>query len=218
MSMPVTCVSFSPDGKNIAAGSVDWRPRPGNLKELCGVVKVWNPESGQDVITFDKQLGVVLSLAYSPNGTRIASSSINDDHSFVVWDTKTAEVIHRFIGHASHVHRLRHSPNGRLIASGDNDGNLRLWDATTFEPVRPPIQAHHAAIVDVTFSPSSDRVATASIDGTVLLWDVNSGDKVKKLRGHYGAALAVTFSPDGKRIATGGYDNTVRLWDPETTT
>ena len=38
---------------------------------------------------FDKQLGVVLSLAYSPDGRRIASSSINPDNTFVVWDAAT---------------------------------------------------------------------------------------------------------------------------------
>ena len=214
-TVPVNCVSFSPDGQNIASGSLAPGTNPLKPKELRGVVKVWNAKTGNHVATFSDQIGIVLSLAYSPDGKHIASSSFNDDYSFAVWDAKTAAVVKVIRGHTSHVHRLRYSPDGRFIAAGDNVGNLRLWDAATFELVRE-IPAHYAAIMDVTFSPSSDRVATASTDGTVLLWDVNTGIKVKELRGHYGDALAVTFSPDGKRIATGGYDNTVRLWDPET--
>jgi WD40 repeat protein len=214
-SIPVTCVAFSPDGRSVASGSVAPSANPLNPKELRGVVKIWDPDTGNDVLTFAEQIGVVLSIAYSPDGRRIASSSINDDNSFVVWDAKTGEVVKVIRGHTSHVHRLRYSPDGKLIAAADNGGALRLWDASTFEEVRA-IKAHPAAAVDVAFSPKGERVATGSNDGSVRVWDVATGTKALELRGHYGSALSMTYSPDGQRIATGGFDNTVRIWDAAT--
>ena len=211
-SIPVKCVAFSPDGRSVASGSVALGTDPLKPKELRGVVKIWNPENGSEEVTFAGQVGVVLSIAYSPDGKRIASSSINDDHSFVVWDTKTGGVLGVIRGHTSHVQKLRYSPDGKFIAAGDNGGTLRLWDAATFEEVRA-IPAHTATVVDVTFTPTGERVATSSNDGTVRVWDVATGERAQELRGHHGAALAVTYSPDGKRIATGGFDNTIRLWD-----
>lgn len=88
------------------------------------------------VSSFQGQLGVVLSLTYSPDGQRIASSSINPDNTFVVWDVETGKVIQIVRGHTSHVHRLRYSPDGRLLAAGETDGKVILWDATTLQKVQ----------------------------------------------------------------------------------
>lgn len=210
--VPVTCVAFSPDGRSVASGSAAPSGDPLRPKELRGVVRIWDPDTGKDILTFANQVGIVLSLAYSPDGKRIASSSINDDNSFVVWDAKTGAVIKVIRGHTSHVHRLRYSPDGKLIASVDTDGMLRLWDANTFEVVRAS-KVHSTATLEAAFSPKGDRIATGGTDGTVRVWDVVTGAKVFELRGHYGTTMAIVYSPDGQRIATSGFDNTVRLWD-----
>ena len=162
------CLAFSPDGRRIASGS--FLPNPFNNQKSRGIVKVWDAETGQDVLTFQKQAGVILSLAYSPDGQRIASSSINEDHSFVVWDAQTGDVIQIVHGHASHIHRLRYSPDGRLIVSASTDGSVKIWDAATFAEVRT-IDAHPAPVVDVAFAPDGARFATAGEDGTVRVWE-----------------------------------------------
>jgi eukaryotic-like serine/threonine-protein kinase len=212
--LPVTCVAFSPDGRHIASASVS--PKLDKLRESRGVVKIWDAETGHEVITFQEQFGVVLSLAYSPDGQRIASSSINDDNTFVVWDAKTGAVIQVVHGHASHVHRLRYSPDGRLLASASTDGSVKLWDAATLQEVRT-IAAHPAPVVDVAFSPDGSRFASAGEDGAIGVWQTATGGRaLPPLRGHTGSALGVAFSPDGKRIASAGFDKTVRLWDAAT--
>ncbi len=116
--LPVMCLAFSPDGRHIASGS--FLPNLLDNQKSWGVVKIWDAATGEDVLTFQKQSGVMLSLAYSPDGKRIASSSINEDHSFVVWDAQTGEVIRVVKGHASHVHRLRYSPDGRSDRLGEH--------------------------------------------------------------------------------------------------
>ncbi|MBI1916275.1 MAG: protein kinase [Planctomycetes bacterium] len=210
--VPVMCVSFSPDGRHIASGSFSPQLK---LKESRGVVKVWDAQTGREVVHFQEQLGVVLSLAYSPDGRRIASSSINNDNTFVVWDVKTGAVIQVIHGHTSHVHKLRYSPDGRLLASGSTDGTVKLWDAAALEEVLS-IHAHPAPVVDVAFAPGGDRFASAGEDGTTRVWETATGAPALTLRGHTGSTLGVAYSPDGKRIATAGFDKTVRLWDAAT--
>jgi len=211
--LPVTCLSFSPDGRQIASGS--FVPNPFNLRGSHGVVKVWDVETQRDLVTFNKPLGVVLSLGYSPDGRRIASSSINDDNTFVVWDAASGGDVQVVRGHTSHVHRLRYSPDGRLLASASTDGSVKLWNAANLQEVRT-IAAHPAPVLDVAFSPDGLRFASAGEDGTVRVWETATGAAVMTMRGHVGSTLGVAYSPDGERIASAGYDKTVRLWQAAT--
>jgi WD40 repeat protein len=209
--VPVVCLAFSPDGRLIASGS--FSPKIGKLRDSPGVVKVWEVETGNEVVEFRAQVGPVLSLAFSRDGRQIASSSVNDDNSFVVWDARTAAVVQVIHGHTNNVYRLRYNPDGRLLASAGADGTVKLWDADTLREVRS-IQAHHAPLQDVAFSGDGGRLATASLDSTVRVWDPATGAAVLgPLRGHTGSAMGVCFSPDGRRLASAGYDKTVRLWD-----
>ena len=138
--IPVMCVEYSPDGRHLAAGS--FAPRA-PLSQSIGVVGIWDVATCERVLKFEGQLGVVLSLAYSPDGRRIASSSINPDNTFVVWEAATGKVVKVVRGHRSQIHRLRYTPDGGRIAAADTDGTVRIWDAATFEQARrvrrPPL-------------------------------------------------------------------------------
>jgi WD40 repeat protein len=208
---PVTCLDFSPDGRYLASGS--FAVNLGNLRASRGVVTVREVHTGREVFRFQEQVGIVLSVAYRRDGKHIASSSINKDNSFVVFDAKTGAKVKVVRGHASHIHRLRYSPDGLLLASASTDGVVKLWNASTLKEVRS-INAHPAPVIDVAFAPDGARFATAGDDGTVRVWATATGKAVTlPLRGHTGAALGVAFSPDGKRLASAGFDKTVRLWD-----
>jgi WD40 repeat protein/serine/threonine protein kinase len=215
---PVTCLAYSPDGRHIASASLF--PNLAditNARKAFGVVKIWDPVTLTETVKYDKQVGLVYCLAYSPDGNRIASSHINDGKIVAVWDTRTGQEIHLFRDIPCHTHRLRYSLDGRFLLAGCTDGTVRIWDAATFELVRV-LDAHYSSpVYDLAFCPPDGaRFASSGTDGTVRLWETTTGAPLKTLRGHTGAAMGVAFSPDGRRIASAGFDKTVRLWDSTT--
>ncbi|MFE5214080.1 MULTISPECIES: WD40 repeat domain-containing protein [unclassified Streptomyces] len=110
------------------------------------------------------------------------------------------------------------SPDGALLATGEENGMVRLWDPVTGQPAGKPLTSRQR-VWAVAFSPDGALLATGADDGMVRLWDPVTGRPAvgDPLPGHHGAALAVAFSPDGALLAAGGgMDGTVRLWDPVT--
>ena len=184
--IPIMCVEFSPDGRHVAAGSFAVKIP---LKESNGVVTVWDVATGQQMLKFENQLGVVLSLAYSPDGRYLSSSSINPDNTFVISDAKTGKVVKVVRGHRSQVHRLHYSPDGRLIVASDTDGTVKIWDAATFREVRS-IDAHPAPVIGVAFAPNGLHFVTGGDDGAVRLWETATGKLVRNLVGHTGSRWA----------------------------
>ena len=118
-------------------------------------------------------------------------------------------------GHWNSVYIVAFSPDGKILASGDDGGYIRLWDATTGEHIRR-FRGHRDVRV-VAFSPDGKILASASsLDRTVILWDATTGREIDTLTGHWDDVMAVAFSPDEKILASASEDQTVILWDATT--
>ena len=119
-------------------------------------------------------------------------------------------------GHTGSAESVAWSPDGTRIATGDDDGTVRVWDAATGEPLRA-LTGHTKSVSSVAWSPDGTRIATGDDDGTVRVWDAATGEPVRALTGHTRSVRSVAWSPDGTRIATSGDDDgTVRVWDAAT--
>ncbi len=113
------------------------------------------------------------------------------------------------------IHSVAFSPNGQCLASGDFNGDIRLWNARTHQ-LQLILKGHTNWVQAVAYSPHNQLLASGSFDGTVRLWNVHTGVCLQTLTGHTQGVYSVAFSPDGKMLASGSDDCTIRLWDVNT--
>ena len=119
-------------------------------------------------------------------------------------------------GHRDRVYSVVFSPDGATLASGSDDGTLRLWDVASGREIA--VLDHfdggdgtHWHVLSVSFSPDGATLASAQSDHRVRLWP--AAGKTVVLEGHTGGVNSVSFSPDGTTLASGSEDGTVLLWD-----
>jgi WD40 repeat protein len=156
---------------------------------------------------------MVRSVAFSPDGLRLASASY--DKTVKIWDSATSKELFALKGHAGWVHDVAFSPDGQRLASASEDKTVKIWESATGKELFA-LKGHAGVVMSVAFSPDGQRLASGSTDQTAKIWDSATGKELLALKGHAGAVWGVAFSPDGLRLASGSVDQTVRIWDSAT--
>jgi hypothetical protein len=176
-------------------------------------LRIWDSATGNERFALKGHAGAVMTVAFSPDGQRLASGSA--DKTVKIWDSATGKELLALKGHASAVTSVAFNPDGQRLASGSQDQTVKIWDAATGKEL-VALMGLAGAITSVAFSPDGQRLASASLDQTVKIWDSATGKELFALKGHAGFVLSVAFSPDGQRLASAGIDKTVRIWDSAT--
>jgi WD40 repeat protein/serine/threonine protein kinase len=162
------------------------------------------------------------SVAFSPDGTRVATGSGGGwaprPGVLAVWDAATGRERFTRREREGGIECVAFSPNGQTIVSGDTAGNLIVWDAATGKELFKRTEAG-ISVLSVAFSPDGRRIAAgygtfqnADVQGRCKLWDAATGAEGLTLAGPPGGVQSVTFSPDGTRIAASGM-RVVEIWD-----
>jgi len=114
-------------------------------------------------------------------------------------------------GHTASVRCLAYSPDGRWLASGAEDGTVRLWDVARAEPVR--FWANQSDSVEaVAFNPKGTLLLFGRADGELAAVDPTAARLQWRQVGHPGGVRAVLVHPDGLRAFTAGCDHEVCIW------
>src|SRR6266849_6231253 len=170
---------------------------------------------GTPLYTYRGHSDLVIAVAWSPHGQRIASGG--KDLTVQVWDAADGGHAYTYHGHSNTVFAVAWSPDGKRIASGSgpinegSDTTVQVWDATDGGHAYT-YHGHSDAVSAVAWSPDGRRIASGSFDQTVQVWDAVDGGQVFTYREHSIAVQAVAWSPDGRRIASGSWDKTVQVW------
>jgi WD40 repeat protein len=195
---PGPAVVFSPDGGRLA------------FVEAGTTVRVWEAETGEDVLNLVHHEAVIYSVVFNSDGTRLATGGT--DGTAIVWDAATGQELVSFVGHEGGVKSVAFSPDGRRLATASDDATARVWIASSGVELLN-LRLHNGAVNDVAFSPDGLKLATASDDATVIVWDSATGSELFTLLGHSDFVSAVSFSPDGARIFSASFDGTARAWE-----
>lgn len=201
----VSSVVWSPDSNTtFVSGGYD------------GSVKFWDTDGNNKIINSLKEHNTyIASVAYSPDGWRIASGS--NDETIKIWNIMTTEVISNNLEkHGDTVKSVAWSPDSTKLVSGSYDNTVKIWNGRTGALIRT-LEGHTCNVLSVAWKPDdTEIVASGSLDNTVRIWNAQTGENLKTLRNHHSSVRCVAWCPDGTKIASGSEDSNIQIWDPQT--
>jgi WD40 repeat protein len=184
--------------------------------EEPGVVRHWDLDTRRQ-IGWHELVDPAGLWCFSGTAHYLASGS----NELCIWETSTGE-LRACWPQTSWVTALAFQPGGLILASGHDDGVVRLWHYATSRllhelrgPIAPSGAGGSSAVSALAFSLDGKKLAVADEDRSILLWDVASGEVRGRLSGHSDRIPALAWHPDG-RLISAGWDTTARVWDSTT--
>ncbi|KAL5803521.1 hypothetical protein ACOSQ3_031983 [Xanthoceras sorbifolium] len=158
----------------------------------------------------------VLSVAWSPDGRRLACGSM--DGTISIFDVARAKFLHHLEGHSMPVRSLVYSPiDARVLFSASDDTHVHMYDAEG-KTLVGAMSGHTSWVLSVDASPDGTGIATGSSDKTVRLWDLGMRAAVQTMSNHIDQVWGVSFRPPGGngvlagRLASVSDDKSISLY------
>ncbi len=235
----MTCLTLSPDGKQIASG------------DMNGAVTVWDAELGQTVTSFQAHDAYITGIEFTPSGrsfvtsardgmvyvwdTDVATRRISidaasvwvnaialapdggtivtagQDGSIRAWDTYTGKAVLTYGMHSRFARSVAFSRDGKTLLSGGRDGEVKVWDAKSGVSLRS-FRMENGYPHDLTVDPKSTRVIVSTANSIIEIWDWKPASRVSALGGSSYGAMAAALSPDGTRLYSAHADGALKVW------
>ena len=157
---------------------------------------------------------IALGLVLIPQARSRASAATEEEMAEALPDGALMRIGTQRLRHESHVRTVAFSPDGKLLASADFDGDIRLWNPATGRLVRE-LAGRGQAVEAVSFSPDGKRLYSGGWGEAngFRVWDATTGEPIAEYRGEGHNTFSLALSPDGELVATGGSRGVVQLWD-----
>ncbi len=166
----------------------------------------------------------VLSVAISPDGTKIVSGESN---IIKIWDLESGKLLDTLKGHFGYETPVAISPDGTKIVSKDNAADIKIWDLDTGKLINTLISplsivertgGERATINSLTISPDGTKIISGfSFRRRINVWDLDTGKLINTFTASpLWSVHSVTISPDGTKILGGLENNVIKIWDLDT--
>lgn len=188
---------YSPDGSRIATAGED------------GNVRIWDAESGENILTLSGHEGPVYEVIFDGSGGRIATAG--EDGTARIWNALTGEMEKTFNGQQESIVGLAFSPDEKWLAIGGVDGSALLWQLDTGRQMQRFI-GHDDVVISSAFTPDGTELVTSSFDSKLIFWDMESGEKLRTWEGEFDNLV---FASDGKRLIA-NFSEGAKILDVET--
>ena len=198
----VNDLRFSPDGGLLAVA--------GGQPSAKGDLRIFRVADWKLLATLQGHEDVVFSIAFSPDGKRLASASF--DKTVRIWNLSTHKAEHTLTGHSDSVYAVAFSPDGKWLASASKDRSIKISNAQTGKS-RLTISGMEQDVLAVAFSADGKNIVSSGFESALYWWDAQSGKRVRVQAGHGVAVHELCFSKDGKLLGSASADRTIRLWD-----
>ncbi len=195
-------LKFSRNGNLLLAG--------GGRGAALGKTVVWNIKTGERIIETGDELDTVLGADISADQSLIALGS--SGKVIRVYSTRTGELEYEIPKkHTGWIYCVSFSPDGVLLATGDKNGGVFVWEAETGRQYLQQ-KAHNRTFRGLSWRSDSNILASCSEDGSIRLWEMENGGQVKNWGAHGGGVMSMEFARDG-RLLSCGRDKVTKLWD-----
>jgi WD40 repeat protein/CHAT domain-containing protein/tetratricopeptide (TPR) repeat protein len=213
-----SAVAFSPDGRQMLIAT-------GSYIDGTSELTLRLPGSAEQVGAFKGHKGLVKAVAFSPDGTRVATAGA--DWTVKLWEASTQQLIRsEFLDQKSLYEgnkrgaplAIAFSPDGREIAFGTSWGLVFLWDANdgTLREARTA-KTTHAQVTAVAFTRDGAKLLVGTDDGALELRDRATLGLSLIFQDQRAGVVSAAVSPDGRRVISSGTDATIRIFDTATT-
>ncbi len=175
------------------------------------------PELAQPLPPKEYRVAIpVTAVAFSPDGTQLASSGY---HEVLIWNTADGSLLRRITNVAERIYDLEFSADGSSLAVAAGTpgqlGELKLFAAADGQFIRTLVRARDAVFA-VSFSPDGQLIASAGADRSISVVRAATGDEVTRIEDHADWVMDINWSPNGQRLVSSSRDKTCKVFEAAT--